>query len=259
MTSHGMPSWYELCTTDPDRAQAFYSAVMGWHFAPSALAPDHYRLATSHGDMVAGLMVPDTPMPCFWMIYFTTYDCDRTVLEVLRLGGHVHRGPEDIPSTGRFAIVSDPQGAVFGLLHPVAGQEGHAFDQTQDGHGNWHELTSTDPNAGFAFYRGLMAWRPDVALEMGALGRYQIFAKDGTTLGGIMGLRPSVASLGAAGLPSQWMPYFGVNSVLRATQAIQAKGGKTLFGPQEVPGGAYIAIGQDPEGARFAVVGPKAG
>jgi predicted enzyme related to lactoylglutathione lyase len=28
----------------------------------------------------------------------------------------VHHAPEDIPGVGRFAVVHDPQGAVFGLL-----------------------------------------------------------------------------------------------------------------------------------------------
>ena len=38
---------------------------------------------------------------------------------------------------------------------------------------------------------------------------------------------------------------------------IEAGGGKLAHGPMEVPGGAFIAVAQDPQGAWFAVVGPK--
>ena len=48
--------------------------------------------------------------------------------------------PSDIPGTGRFAVVSDPQGAVFGILQPLPMDDesagGGAFDQESDGHGS---------------------------------------------------------------------------------------------------------------------------
>ena len=45
-------------------------------------------------------------------------------------------------------------------------------------------------------------------------------------------------------------------SLPRAIATITEKGGTVLHGPQEVPGGAFIAMARDPHGAHFAVVGP---
>ena len=43
-------------------------------------------------------------------------DCDATVKKAQSLGGTVLNGPQDIAQVGRFAIVQDPQGAVFGVI-----------------------------------------------------------------------------------------------------------------------------------------------
>jgi len=67
------------------------------------------------GGMAAGA---DTPAnaPSTWLVYFAVADTDATVAKLTQLGGGVHHAPEDIPGVGRFAVVHDPQGAVFGLL-----------------------------------------------------------------------------------------------------------------------------------------------
>ena len=54
-----------------------------------------------------------------------------------------------------------------------------------------------------------------------------------------------------------WLPYFGTDGVTAAIKRIEAGGGKLAHGPMEVPGDALIAVAQDPQGAWFAVVGPK--
>ena len=38
---------------------------------------------------------------------------------------------------------------------------------------------------------------------------------------------------------------------------VAAAGGRVAHGPQDVPGGAFIAVATDPQGAWFAVVGPR--
>jgi hypothetical protein len=54
-----------------------------------------------------------------------------------------------------------------------------------------------------------------------------------------------------------WLPYFGVDGIEAAIARIAANGGNKLAGPMEVPGGAFICVGMDPQGAHFALVGPK--
>ena len=250
MTLHGTPTWYELCTRDPAAAQAFYGPLLGWSFQDAGMDGFSYTLAAIGGQMVAGLMDPEQDMPEFWMTYFAVTHCDDAVVRAKTLGASVHRAPEDIPGTGRFAILADPQGAVFGLLQPLDGTPGHAFDQAKSGHGNWHELNSADPVAGFDFYAALLGWSRSTAMDMGEMGKYQLFAHAGRDIGGMMSvMNPSI--------PSHWLPYFGSPGIDSATSQIKAAGGSVAHGPSEVPGGAWIVVAQDPRGAWFALVGPR--
>jgi predicted enzyme related to lactoylglutathione lyase len=54
--------------------------------------------------------------PTAWTTYFGVDDADKIAKQVQTLGGKVLHPPTDIPTVGRFAILQDPQGAVFGVL-----------------------------------------------------------------------------------------------------------------------------------------------
>lgn len=259
MTHHGSPCWYELSTTPGQlaAAEAFYGKVLGWSFADAGMEGFTYHLASIGGDMVAGAMdmPPDVAgMPPMWMLYFAVDDADRAVAAMKAAGATVHRPVAPIPGTGRFAILGDPQGAGFGILEPLpmpdGGAGGRAFDQRKAGHGNWHELASSDPKAAMEFYGRTLGWTPSQSMDMGEMGTYDLFAWQGTDIGGMMRLAP--------GMPgSYWLPYFGTEGVEAALGRIAAAGGTLVHGPQEVPGGAFIVVARDPQGAHFAVVGPK--
>lgn len=249
MTILGRPFWYELTTADIPAASAFYAPVMGWQLADSGMPGFDYTIATQGGDMVAGLMSPDTPMPEFWLVYFATDDCDGTAARITALGGTVHRAPEDVPGTGRFAIVADPQGAVFGLMQPDDGQPGTAYDPMKPGHANWHELQTPDPAAALSFYTTLFGWTAGQAMDMGPMGTYQMVSLPHGDIGGLM-------PLAQPGTPPHWLPIFGTDSIAGAMTRIAAQGGTTLHGPMEVPGGAFACYASDPKGAIFGLVGP---
>lgn len=260
MSFHGNPCWYELGTSDLDGASKFYGTILGWQVADSGMEGFEYRLAKSDGDMVAGMMSNTGQQgnpPPNWLIYYAVDDCDKTAADIKAAGGKVFKEPADIPGTGRFAVVADPQGAVFGLLQSDMSQmsetdrakaeAGGAFNQKKAGHGNWNELMSSDPVAGLAFYSRLFGWTKGDAMDMGAMGTYQLFRHKGADIGAVMGL-------GGAPMPA-WLPYFGFGeSIDKAVEAIKAAGGKIQHGPVEVPGPAHIVVAQDPQGAWFAIV-----
>jgi len=255
MSAHGLPCWFELETRDLNAAGAFYKAVLGWTLTGAGMPDFDYRLAGCDGTMVAGMMSNATqegePLPN-WIFYLAVDDCDATAQAAGTAGGKVVMPAHDIPGTGRFAVLADPQGAVFGILQPLpmeTGPEIGAFDQTRPGHGNWLELRTSDPEAAFDFYAGLFGWTKDSAVEMGAMGTYQIFAHGGRAIGGMMRADPS-------DLPP-WLVYFGADELDGAVQRIGIADGTVIHGPSEVPGGAFIAIARDPQGAAFAVAGPR--
>ncbi|MCB1391385.1 MAG: VOC family protein [Rhodobacteraceae bacterium] len=249
--THGLPCWYELTTPDPDRAGEFYGAVIGWSVAKAPMEGFDYYIASEGGTMCAGMMAPqEDGMPSFWCTYFAVTDCDATAAAVVADGGTQMVPPSDIPGTGRFALLTDPQGAVFGILQPLPDGTGGAFDPGKPGHGAWHELMTSDPEAALAFYGKHFGWEASTAMPMGEMGTYQLFKGAKGDMGGMMGLMQP-------GMPPAWLPYTGVASVDAAKAAIEKAGGKIANGPMEVPGGAWIVQCVDPLGAMFAVTGPK--
>lgn len=252
MTSspNGTPVWYELMTPDPAAAQRFYGDVLGWQIGDSGMPGMDYRIAKAGGDMVAGMMAPPPEAPTAWIIYFATPDCDATVKAVMAAGGKTYMAPTDIPGVGRFAALADPQGAAFCVLTGAGEGSSTAFDQRKTGHGNWHELTTSDPKAALAFYGAQFGWTAGTAMDMGAMGTYRIFAHRGADIGGMMALPPGLT------MPF-WLPYFGADGIDAAIGRITKGGGKVMHGPAEVPGGAWIVQATDPQGAFFALVGPK--
>ena len=113
----GRPVWYELITSDPAAAEAFYTKVVGWTSAPFKESPSPYTLFKRSGDVgVAGLMkTPDgMHMPPFWGIYLVP-DVDAAVDRVTANGGQILNGPMEVPGGDRVLNAMDPQGAAFSL------------------------------------------------------------------------------------------------------------------------------------------------
>ncbi|GLS88027.1 bleomycin resistance protein [Cypionkella aquatica] len=253
MSTHGLPCWYELASNDIDSAKAFYAKILGWNWADSGMPGMTYLLASVDGAMVAGLFAPDPGMPVAWTSYTAVDDADATAEKAKALGATVVVPPTDIPGTGRFSVLIDPQGAVFGILQPqpmADGTAGDAFNQQKSGHGNWHDLATPDTAAALAFYGALFGWAQTRAMPMGPDMVYTVINRDGQDIGGIF-------NEAGSGGPAAWTVYFGTASVNAAVEAVKAAGGQVLHDPAEVPGGALIIHCTDPTGASFALVGPS--
>ena len=119
MKQHGAFSWNELMTTDVAGAKAFYGELFGWALHDEQ-APDMvYTMAKAGDKDVAGMMaIPDEAkgMPATWGAYVTVDDVDKQVKRVESLGGKIMVPPRDIPDVGRFAVISDPQGAMLSII-----------------------------------------------------------------------------------------------------------------------------------------------
>ena len=85
---------------------------------------------------------------------------------------------------------------------------------------------------------------------MGPMGVYQIFAIDGAQAGGMMTKTPQTPA-------PFWLYYFNVDALDAAITRGKDAGGQIIIDPMKVPGGSWIVHGLDPQGAIFAMVGPK--
>lgn len=247
--------WYELMTTDLDAAEAFYTAVVGWKAQAFDSAPGMPRyIVMNVGERgVGGLMTfPEDAakmgMPPSWLGYIHTRDVDASTRSLKAAGGTVHREPDDIPGVGRFAVVADPQGAAFMFLQPN-GPDQTPVPATTPGHVGWHELYTTDLRAAFDFYAGQLGWTKADTMDMGPMGIYQLFAAGGEPIGGMMNKPEQIP------VPV-WQFYFNVPAIDAAAKRVTNNGGQILMGPMEVPGGSWIVMCTDPQGAHFALTAP---
>jgi uncharacterized protein len=185
-----------------------------------------------------------------WSGYIAVDDVKAYADRVQAAGGAIRRPPTEIPNVGAFAVAADPSGAVFLLFKGNEGGEAPKHDPMKSGHIGWHELHGGDPEKSWAFYSGLFGWTKGEALDMGPMGTYQIFMTKGQQSGGMMKKMDQEPA-------SHWVYYISVDAIDAAEGRVKSAGGQVINGPMEVPGGAWIINGLDPQGAMFALVAPK--
>lgn len=247
--------WYELMTSDAAAAESFYRNAIGWEAKDSGMPGVAYTLLSVGPTTVAGLMrIPEAARAAgarpAWTGYIGVDDVDAYAARVKAAGGSVHHPCEDIPGVGRFAVVGDPQGAVFILFKGSSGEAPAPLAPDTPGKVSWHELHAGNLDGAFAFYSGLFGWTKAEAVDMGPMGIYQLFATGGPPVGGMMTRTPETPA-------PFWLYYFNVEAVDAAIARVTGGGGRVVNGPHQVPGGSWIVQCFDPQGAMFAIVGSK--
>lgn len=248
--------WYELMTTDVDAAKDFYGEVIGWGVQKWQDSDVPYSMwTTPAGGMMGGLMtLPEEAKaqgaPPHWQSYIGTPDVDADVAKLKGLGGQVFVPPTDIPEVGRFAVAADPQGAAFGMLQPLESPKTPLQD-AKIGEVSWHELLTSDWEAGWKFYETMFGWNKIDAMDMGEMGTYFLYGIGQHALGGMFNKPADMPA------PPHWVYYVHVDDSDAAVERVKANGGQVLHGPMEVPGGDRVATCMDPQGAVFAVHAAK--
>jgi predicted enzyme related to lactoylglutathione lyase len=245
--------WYELMTQDVAAAKAFYGQVVGWTMGSMPGPNMNYTILQAAQTGVGGIMpmpahLIEADVPDHWVGYVHADDVDAAVAKIQSLGGSVHVPPTDIPDVGRFAVLADPQGAIFQLLKP--NQAGERVPSADPGHITWHELHTTDWEKAFDFYSSMFGWEKGRAMDMGPMGTYQLFTLKGADTGAMF-------NSPVATHRRFWLYYFNVDDIEAAGKRIVDGGGTIMHGPAPVPGGGWIIQATDPTGAWFAVLGPK--
>ncbi|MEM7480723.1 MAG: VOC family protein [Acidobacteriota bacterium] len=252
-TLRGRFVWYDLTTPDPEAAKAFYGEIVGWGITTWE-GPTEYSMWTNGDQPIGGVMELSAEqaadgVPPNWVAYIGTPDVDATVDRAKELGGTLVHGPEDIPETGRYAVLKDPQGAPFAVYTPAQQADGPDGPPAA-GEFSWHELMTSDYEGAIAFYGELFGWTKTEAMDMGPAGIYQMYGRSENPempLGGMMNLTPEMP------MPPMWLYYARVPDVHAAAEKAKELGGQVVNGPMEVPGGDWVVQITDPQGAMFAL------
>ena len=250
--ANGRFIWHELSTTDLDAATTFYGRIAPW--STQQFEDSTYTMWLNGGQPMGGL-VPMKPelvarnMPPHWMPYVQVYDVDESARHVEALGGQIRYGPNEVPNVGCWAIIADPQGATVGLYEPdTEGPRVVATDRAGDF--TWHELMTTDAAAASDFYRSLFKWEKAGESSSGPTGMYYTYGLGGEPFIGMFNKSPEMP-------PPSWWSYIHVDDAAKSAGDVTAAGGRVMNGPMQVPGGDWIAVCGDPQGAQFALHSTK--
>ncbi len=256
---HGDFIWYELLTSDADAAQSFYGDIFGWTGRDSGQSDMDYRLLSMSSIDLGGLMQINEAMKAggarpIWLGYIAVDDVDASVASITKAGGKAQMPAMDLPSVGRIAMMTDPQGVPFYIMRGASNEESHAFayDKARLGHCAWNELVTADRSAAMSFYADQFGWKKDGEMDMGALGAYEFFRRRD-----VPGMFAGVMSMPAELPVSMWIYYFRVADIDEAVARTKARGGQIAHGPIEIPGGEFAVNAIDPQGALFSFVGPR--
>jgi predicted enzyme related to lactoylglutathione lyase len=119
MGEPGAYAWAEVFTREPEKSDAFFPAVFPYRAKQMQDDTMDFRVFELGDRPALGRMkmTDDFPpeVPPYINVYFTVEDCDDAVAKATKLGGVLRFGPMDTPY-GRFAALSDPQGASFSVI-----------------------------------------------------------------------------------------------------------------------------------------------
>jgi uncharacterized protein len=112
----GALSWNDLVTPDVEASAAFYRDLFGWTIEETPGSDGRYWTITNEGRLNGGVlpMIPEGHPA--WNLYFAVEDCNAAVARAGELGGATIMGPMELPNGSSFAILRDPQNAVFSVL-----------------------------------------------------------------------------------------------------------------------------------------------
>lgn len=240
--------WVELATSDPEKAQEFYSQLFDWRMDVSE-DPQYgaYAMAMLGEGPTAGIGGKQDPnMPDAWSLYIGTDDIDGLAARITDAGGTVVAPPFDVGDQGRMAVFQDPSGAFISGWQGVGGA-GFLYDAPNTF--GWAELNARGVQDVLPFYEKVFGWTTRTSDYNPPEPPYNEFQLNGESILGAVEMSPMVPEQ----VPNYWQIYFAVDDVDATFASALRLGATTLVGPQDFPGGRF-AILMDPQGASFALL-----
>ena len=109
---------FELMTDDPEKCKAFYREVFDWRFDDQSMPG--YTLINTGTEPTGGVFPRPAEAPAVCAsIYFRVDDIDATIAKAIENGGAVIVPKTAIPNVGHFAMFTDPEGIVIGIMQPT--------------------------------------------------------------------------------------------------------------------------------------------
>lgn len=263
----GVPCWVDTSQPEPEASLAFYKGIFGWEFEdvmPEGAPGRYYIGRIRGGDAGAVGSLPEgSPPIATWNTYVWVDSADEAAARAAKAGGTVVMEPFDIMDSGRMAVLTDPEGAMFMVWEPGA----HRGARVVNEHGglNFNILRTRDPERAKEFYGEVFGWETlDLpAGRMWTLPGYGDHLEEKTP-----GLREQVAAMGGpegfidvvasvnpisaddSKTPAHWAVAFGVDNADAVAAEAKQLGGSVVAEPFDAPW-VRMAVIKDPQGATF--------
>jgi len=237
--------WHDMMTTDAAKSKTFYTSLFDWQIQDIPMEGATYGMLMAGPGPIGGLIEEKAIPMSHWMPYVAVDDVDASAAKCKELGGTICIEPRDIPGTGRFAVVGDPQGAYFSIYKGNPESHGADPDQPIPGRVCWNEVLTSDDAAAQKFYSGMFGWTAD-SKDMGPMGMYHCQMLGDKQVGGIMNNPMN-------GAPSCWLSYFLVTDLAASTNKAKELGANAMMENTPIPGIGSFSMLADPCGAVFAL------
>lgn len=263
----GVPCWVDTSQPDPEAALGFYRGMFGWEFEdaiPEDVERKYFIGRIRGGDVAAVGSVPEgMPPMAVWNTYVWVEDADETASKAREAGGGVLAEPFEVMDSGRMAVLTDPEGAVFSVWQP----RNHRGATIINEHGalNFNGLATRDLEGATAFYGAVFGWTTlampsGLAWTLSSYGDHLEELTPGTRemmaqMGAPEGFIDVVASINPIAdddteTQPHWTVTFGVDDADDAAAKARDLGGQVVDGPTDVPW-SRTAVIRDPQGATF--------
>jgi hypothetical protein len=236
-----------LFAADLGPERRFYSDVFGWRFVTVDTDPGAYELIYAGEQAIGGAWrksaATDATQGARWLHVMSVSDVDKAATQTIAAGGKVMVTPRQLSGRGMAAVLSDPEGARFGVLHTDNGDPTDAFPTLNTW--LWHELWAKDADRISGYYR--------------AVGGYLLAPQSRTAppdeirleAGGYP--RAAIIQVEAIDLPSAWLAYVRVEDLAATLARVESAGGEILVAPDPQIRDGRVAIIRDPLGAALGI------
>jgi predicted enzyme related to lactoylglutathione lyase len=242
--------WHDLVTDDPATARSFYGQLFGWDYQDVQGEGVVYTTILHDGLPIGGIAPiddVDADLPSSrWLSVLSVDDVDAAVAAVERAGGEVTMPARDNPTRGRWALLTDPQGALIVVLRSIAGDP-PSLDPARlvSNRWMWNELWTDDLDASIELYGELVGYEVR-ASQTAAAATVQVFTRDGNARAGLNLLPwPEVRP--------NWLPYIKVDDAEAVAARVAQLGGTVLIPPVAELRNGTTGLMMDPSGAAFAI------
>lgn len=248
----GTPCWFEVTAPDIGATAEFYRGLFGWTAQDMGAEAGHYTRLSLEGAQVGGIVTARADdgslKPAIWLPYFAVEDVAATAAASVADGGAVFLEPRDAFGELEFGILTDPDGAPYGItrLRTAPGTERWG----QPDNPCWIEYGAVRaPAEALAHYGRVLGWSyGNAAWETATENPYQaITVAGGHEFGGAHRVTP--------GEPA---PFWGTTIRVSDADKVAARavelGGCVIQEPQDLPGPSRVGVLADQAGAIFGIM-----